>query len=338
VFLLSLIFLFTLTLYPEQLICEKNILEKNEDFYRKILVSSNDSSVVLEYVKKQGHCFKEGSHLIEIRGIPIVESYLCDIDFKDERNEYFFKDGKLCSKSAVFFPSRNVFYIDHPVKIDSVIQGWETVSSKNSKLFYRSNQKFEELSGVNGRKLNISKFNLFTDDINRPVYPYFVFIGEKWQSVLPLREMFKLDIKPDGKFTILIITDSSLSYEKDELVDTIGLKADLFQIEIPEPCRYFISGSNISGVRIPKLSVSQKSFSFHGSYIIRLSYEGITENKPKIFSEENFEITVSTWKNRMEVTLTVFSKDLSVNEVERITAIINQETPPFHIIKKDAKK
>ena len=283
--------------------CDTNIIESDEAFYRRLLKSSKDSSVIREYLENHGACFKEGIHLKEIRGVPMLERFECSVRFENEAAEYFFKDGKLCSKKAEFFPSRNVFYLDGTLSISSIAQGWETVSSRNSTLFYKSGFKFKERQDVNGRILNISELNLFTDSLKRPVHPYFVFLKGKWESVLPLRELFELNIRPDASFEIKIITESPLSYEKDEIIETIGLKADVFEVETPEPCRYFIEGKTLSGVRIPKLKTSEKGSGFHGTYIIRLSYEGISDAPAKVFSEENYQIIVSSADNTMNVVL-----------------------------------
>ncbi len=338
VFIFFLLFLSNFNSLASEELCNSNILNNNEDFYRKVLSSSDDPRTIREYVIEQGECFKEGVNLIEVRGVPLVEIFDCSSGFKDNKSEYFFKNGKLCLKTVRFFPSRNVFLFTGTAShINSMEDGWEKIRSRNAILFYRKNHPFRELQNVEGRILNLSERSLFTNEFGRPVYPYFVFKEGKWRNVSPLRELFELTVRDDSSFDIKIITESRLSYDKDEIIETIGLKASVFQVETPEPCRYLISGSNILGVRIPRFAVFEQGSSYHGSYIIRLSYDGIKPEQPKIFSENSFEIKIIYEQNMKEVKLNIFSKKLSKAETNKIRAIISEETPPFYVIKKDAE-
>ncbi len=317
--------------------CGSNIIQQNESFYRNLSKSPNDRSLIKEYIKAEGNCFKKGVHLVEKRGVPILEYFVCGDSIQNNPAEYFFFEGKLCHRTAKFFPSRDVFYIDEVMTVSSVAEGWGTVTSKNSTLFYKKSGQFNEMQSVGGRILNIPEEGLFTNDIQRPVFPYFIFKKGEWRQVLPLREFFHLTVNDDLSFNISIITESSLSFEKEELVNMIGLKSEMFQVETPRPSRYLISGKNISGVRIPKLKMGRSGNSFHGRYIIRLSVPGINEGESKSFKEDLFEITVNNEKGTLSIELTVFAKDLGTDDIERILAAVNREIPPFHIIKENGK-
>jgi hypothetical protein len=336
VFRFFLIFLFLFTISAEDS-CDQNIIIKNESFYRKVLSSPGDSSVKKEYLKHQGPCFKDGDNLIEVRGVPILETFVCDVFPEKDVAEYFFSNNSLCKKTSQFFPARNVFSVNQKVKEPLLPENWAVVQSYNATLFYKVDTKFNEMQNINGAILNLSDEGLFTDRLKKPVFPYFVFKNGSWQSFLPLRELFELSISKDRSFNIRIITESPLSYEPENLINTIGLKADLFQVETPEPSNYLISGSNISGVQIPNLKINKKGNSFHGRYIIKLSYPGITNIPEKVITEESFELSVTKDEKFHIIELKVLSKELDRDEKERLLAIINREIPPFYVIKENVK-
>lgn len=338
--MLSLIFAIYLAVSPtDQPVCDRNALNSDETLYKEILLSSKDSSVKLKYLHKFGSCIvSEGISLTEIRNIPVIEILDCEDPLNEKGSEVFFNKGKLCSRSVQFFPSSNVFTVNIQLPIVSLNDKWKSVQSRDTVLFFNKSAEFSQFQDPEGRILNKKESGFFTDSIGKPAHPYFIHESGTWKPSYPLKEFFDLNVSPDGKFTVKMITESSIPYEREKLIETTGLKASDIIVETPIPSNYFIKGKNLKGIRIPFISISKSGESFHGTYIFRLSYKNIEKKLFIPVEDPDYSITIKYTEDSKELVLTVRSKDLSTDQINRIKAVINKEIPSFHITKSDADK
>lgn len=314
--------------------CDRGVLNSDEALYQDILLSSKDSSVKLRYLKKSGGCIvSEGVTLTEVRNIPVIEILDCSDPLKEKGSEVFFTKGKLCSRSVQFFPSRSVFTINGSLPVISINEKWSSVQGRDMTLFFTKEYKFAQFQDTEGRILYKKEDGFFTDHQGKPVYPYFIFESGTWKSVYPLRELFELNVKSSGIFTIKIISDSPIPYERNDLIETTGLKASDVVVETPLPSTYFIKGNDLKGVRVPFLSLSKNGNGFHGTYVFRLFYDGVGEKPAVPVEDEDFSIITKNTADSKELILTVRTKNLSKEKTDRILAFINREIPSFHITK-----
>lgn len=318
--------------------CDRSVLNSDEALYQDILLSSEDSSVKLRYLKKFGGCIvSEGVSLVEVRNIPVIETLDCSDPLKDKGSEVFFNKGKLCSRSVQFFPSSTVFTINGSLPVISVNEKWSSVQGRDMTLFFSRTYKFTQFQDAEGRVLAKKEDGFFTDLQGKPVYPYFIYESGTWKSIHPLRELFQLNVKNDGTFTIRIISDSPIPYEREDLIETAGLKASDVIVETPLPSTYFIKGKDLKGVRVPFLSISKNGDGFHGTYIFRLFYDGIGGKASAPVEDDDFSIITKNTAGSKELILTVRTKNLSKEKIDRILAFINREIPSFHITKNDVQ-
>jgi hypothetical protein len=321
-------------------ICQNREVAVEETLYKEILLSSNDFKVKRKYLEKFGHCFqKTGINLIEIKNIPVLEMLDCEKPLKRPGSDVFFsKDGTLCSRSVMFFPSRKVFTINESAQVSSVSGQWKNINNGETILFYNSGASFEENADPSGRKLRKSGDDHYTDQMGKPEHPQFIYESGDWKTVYPLRETFDLRISDDRSFEINMITESPVSYEPEKLIETTGLKASGINIETPVPSNYFIRGKNIKGVRIPRLVPVNSEEGYHGTYVIRITHSALNSKTSVNISEKNYSISASNSAGKSEFILTVKQKKLTSGELTKILAVLQKQIPSFYIVKENDKQ
>lgn len=319
--------------------CDRSILNSDEKLYQEILLSSNDSNVKLKYLEKFGECIKvEGLTLTEVRNIPVVEVLDCKEPLKKTGSEVFFEKGKLCSRSVQFFPSRNVLTLNNSLPIVLINEKWQAVQGKDTTLFYNKTSSFSQLQDPEGRILIKKNDGLFTDSLGKSAHPNFIYDSGSWSVVYPLKELFEIKVSPDNSFSVKMITESAIPYDKDKLIEIAGLKASDIIVETPLPNNYFIRGNSLKGIRIPFLSVSKGLNSFHGTYVFRFFYKGITPAPAVEIKGTDHSIRINRSLDFKELILTVTAKELDQDEINKIKAVINKEVPSFHITKSNADR
>lgn len=325
----SFLFALFLAVSAEDTVCQR--LESDENLYKSVLLRSGDFSVKEEYLKKYGLCIsEEGQTLVESRGVPVIEELDCSDPQSGE--ELFFRNGKLCARSVRFFPSKKVFSIEKKASAVSMPDNWKSIENGGNILFYSVSGSFAEGQNINGEILTKNDSGGFTDSIGKPVYPEFVFSGGKWEKVFPLRESFELTVK-DGNFSIRIISESPLPYEKKELLEIIGIRAAEINVVTPAPCRYEISGKDLKGVQFPRLEMIPES-SDHGIYRISLAYSGLEPKPQTVLETSSYRLGITASAGKLESQLTVFAKKLSKEDIVKIQSVISHEIPSFFVEKK----
>lgn len=335
--MLSLFFaLFFAVPTTEISVCDRPIISVDESLYKDILLSSNDGKVKRKYLELFGNCIvTEGISLIEIRNIPVIEVLDCTDSQKRNGSEIFFMGKKLCSRSVQFYPSRKVFTLTDSLPLISIDLKWKTVKSGQTLLFYNTATIFEENQDTTGRKLKKTDSGGFINSIGKPAHPFFIYQSGEWNAVFPLRELFEMNVKNDKSFEVKIITEAPVPYEPEKLIETTGLKASEINVETPVPSTYYIHGKGLKGIRIPALTSIRSGESFHGTYIVRLSYPGLEKKTPVNISDKAYSITINHDENKKEFILTVLSKKLNDEETNKIKAVLNKEIPGFYIAKEN---
>ena len=325
----SFLFALFLAVSAENSVCQSRF--DNEDLYKSVVLQSSDISVRRNYLKESGQCItEEGISIIEERNIAIVEELDCSDPL--EGLEFFFRNKKLCSRSVSFFPSKKVFTIKKRGKIKSLPENWRHIETAETLLFYDSTAKFEEMSDSTGRILTKSREGIFTDHLGKPVHPEFVYSNGNWEKVYPLRELFFLNVAKDSSFEVKIITENRLPYEKKELLELLGVKADETGDPFFAPSSCSLKGKGLKGIRIPKTEYVPDNGNDSGTYKISLFYPELKKKDAVISKTGNYELEISFSDGKLEAVLTIFTKKLAPEDVINIRATINREIPAFFVL------
>ncbi|MBP5435676.1 hypothetical protein J6Z39_07635 [bacterium] len=306
-----------------------------QQLYEAVSLRPGDVSTARDYLKNYGNCIsEEGASLILARNIPIIEELDCSEKNKLSRGELFFRSKKLCMRDVHFFPSRKFFAVNRVFKKIDLADGWQSISSADSTLFFDSSSKFEENQDENGEVLTKSEYDLYRNRLGKPMHPVFIFQNGAWKPALPLRESFALKTDDKNNFEIEIITEATLPYDSSELPRSVGLKAEEFQALPPAPGTYKIVGKNIRGVQLPQFEAKNSP---HGSYhgIYRISLPDSTPASPKEISIKNssFSIEIKHKNGRLETEIVVLVRSLAPDEISAIQSVITKEIPTFFVNK-----
>lgn len=323
----SLLFALFLAVSAENPVCQSRF-DNEENLYKSAALHSDDISVRRSYLKKFGQCItEEGIKIIEERNVAIVEELDCENPL--EGGEFFFRDKKLCSRSVTFFPSKKVFALKKKGGKVSLPGNWRYIETPETLLFYDSAAEFEENSDIFGQILTKSGEGVFTDHLGKPVHPEFIYTNGNWEKVYPLRELFYLNVAEDKTFEVKIITENQLPYEKKELFELLGLKAEKAETPFFAPSSVSLKGNGLKGIRIPKTEYISDRESDHGTYRISLFYPGLQQKAPVVSKSGNYELEIVFSTGKLEALLTVFTKKLAAEDVLNIRGVINREIPSF---------
>lgn len=325
----SLLFALFLAVSAENPVCQSRF-DSDENLYKSVALHPDDISVRRNYLKKFGQCVtEEGIKIIEERKIAIVEELDCSDPL--EGVEFFFGNKKLCSRSVTFFPSKKVFAMKKSGEIKAIPENWRHIETPETLLFYDSTAEFAENSDIFGQILTKSADGVFTDHLGKPVHPEFIYTNGKWEKVFPLRELFYLKAAKDNTFEVKIITENQLSYEKKELFELLGLKADSTEEPFFAPSSVSLKGIGLKGIRIPKTEYVPDRENDFGTYRIFLSYPDLQEKTSVISKNKNYELEIISYNGLIEATLTVFTKKLLPEDVVNIKVVLNREIPAFFV-------
>ena len=272
---------------------------------------------------------EEGIRIIEERNTAIVEELDCTAPL--EGIEFFFRNKKLCSRSVTFFPSKKVFVLKKRGGVRQLPENWRHIETPETLLFYDSTAKFEENSDIFGQILTKSADGVFTDHLGKPVHPEFIHTNGNWEKVYPLRELFTLNVAKDNSFEVKIITENQLPYEKKELFELLGLKADAAEEPFFAPSSVLLKGKGLKGIRIPKTEYVPDRENDSGTYRISLFYPDLPQKTSVISKNGDYELTIFFSEGEAEATLTVFTKKLTSEDSAKILAVINREIPAFFV-------
>ncbi|MBO4710952.1 hypothetical protein J5681_03430 [bacterium] len=304
--------------------------ETEEELYKSIALHCDDISVRRTYLKKYGHCItQEGINILEERNIVIVEELDCENQL--DGIEFFFRNKKLCSRAVTFYPSKKVFTVKKKKSAITLPENWRHIETPETLLFYDSNAKFEENSDTTGQILTKSGDGIFTDHLGKVMHPEFIYSKGNWEKVFPLRELFRLKINEDNTFDLKIITENKLPYEKKELFELFGIKADEIKEPFFAPSSCAIQGKGLKGIRIPKTEYTTDKESDHGTYKILLYYPELQKKNAVTAKTESYELKIMFSDGLLEATLTVFTKKLTPEDALNIKAALNREIPSFFV-------
>ena len=325
----SFLFALFLAVSAENPVCQSRF-ETDENLYRSVALHSDDISIRRNYLKRFGQCInEEGIKIIEERNIVIVEELDCSDPL--EGIEFFFRNKKLCSRSVRFFPSKKVLTMKKNAEVRSLPENWRYVETPEALLFYDSTAKFEENSDTTGQILTKSGDGIFTNHLGKIIHPEFVYSDGNWEKVFPLRELFRLNVAKDNSFEVRIITENQFPYEKKELFELLGLKADATEEPFFAPSSITIKGKGMKGIRIPKTEYVPDRENDFGTYTISLFYPDLPQKTSIISKNRDYELKIIFSEGELEATLTVFTKKLTLEDTAKITAVINREIPAFFV-------
>ncbi len=334
IFCLSLLILVSFFAFAEEEVKKGFPDSIEETMYRKIMFSADckeSRDFFLNACREAG--FSSGTAVFrEIRNIPILYFHACGEESFSYGQEFFFSpEGQLCSHGVHFFPQKNTILLKD-ISGDCIMDSnWKVIHSKDEALFYRKDFEFSEYHIASGRVLKgKDAFGRYVDDLNRPVYPSFVYIEGKWKHVLPLREKFRLDVEKD-RFMMQIVSEQQLSLKKEEFLEITALRAGEVSFDTTRPYLWVLSGRELQGVTIPRLTiVDDKDIDIAGTYIYELNYHS---SLPEENGHEKMDNAEISWKISPESVLLevrVLSESINNEEIEKIAEIVNDKLPVFY--------
>ena len=327
----SFLFALFLAISAENPVCQSRF-GSDEELYKLIVLHNDDISVRRQYLKKYGQCIlEEGINIIEEKNIVTVEELDCGTSL--EGIEFFFRNKKLCSRSVKFFPSKKVFSLKNKGLKIYLPSNWRHIETADTLLFYDATAKFEENSDISGKILIKSGTGVFSNSLGIVVNPEFVYSNGNWEKVFPMRELFDLHIDKNDNFEMTIITENQLPYEKKELFELLGIKADAIEGPFFTPGSCSLKGKGLKGIRIPKTDYMTDGEIDRGTYRISLSYPDLQKREPVTAKTDNYELQILFSDGKLEATLIVFTKKLTLEDAVKIKALLNREIPSFFIEK-----
>ena len=325
----SFLFALFLAVSAENPVCQSRF-DLEEELYRSVALHSDDISVRLSYLKRYGPCItQEGINIIEERNIVIVEELDCEAPL--DGLEFFFRNKKLCSRSVTFYPSKKVFTGKKSASPVSLPENWRYIETAETVLFYDSTARFGENSDTTGQILAKSGDGIFTNHLGKVIHPEFIYSNGNWEKVFPLRELFYLTVGKNGTFEVRIITENSIPYDKKELFELLGLKADAPEEPFFAPSTVSLKGKGLKGIRIPKTEYLTDRESDHGTYKISLYYPDLQKKENVTVRTESYELQILFSDGRLEADLTIFVKKLTPEEALNIKTVLNREIPAFFV-------
>ena len=325
----SFLFALFLAVSAENPVCQSRF-DNEEGLYKSVALHSDDISVRRNYLKKYGHCISsEGINIIEERNIVIVEELDCSNPL--EGIEFFFRNKKLCSRAVTFYPSKKVFTVKKRVSAATLPENWRYIETAETTLFYDSTAKFGENSDTTGQILTKSEEGIFTNHLGKVIHPEFIYSKGNWEKVFPLRELFSLKINKDDAFNVKIITENKIPYEKGELFELLGIKADKTETPLFAPSTCSVKGKGLKGIRIPKTEYVHDKDNDFGTYKISLYYPELQKKEPVTAKTGRYELQILFSDGKLEANLTIFAKKLTQEDAIKIRTVINREIPAFFV-------
>lgn len=334
IFFLSLLILFSFSAFAEEENQEGFPDSIEESMYRKIMFSADGEEsrdFFLKACRKAG--FPAGTVIFrQIRNIPVLYVHACGEESFAYGQEFFFSsDGQLCSHGVHFFPQKNAILLENISGDYTMDNNWKVIHNRDEVLFYRKDFEFSEYHIASGRVLSgKDAFGRYVDDLNRPVYPSFVYIEGKWRHVLPLREKFRLDVEKD-KFMMQIVSEQRLSLKKKEFLEITAFRAAEVSFDTTRPYLWVLSGKKLQGVTIPRLTiVDSKNIDITGTYIYELNYCASFPEENGYEKMDNAEISWEISPESLLLEIKILSKSINNEEIEKITEIVNDKLPVFY--------
>ncbi|HSA33469.1 MAG TPA: hypothetical protein P5077_07065 [bacterium] len=214
---------------------------------------------------------------------PRLETHLCGADAMRPGGQFYFfnKKKELCQRSVTYHPAAVAIRLPRTAAPVSTELPWRLVDGEESILLYDPGAKFGELSDEEGRVLVEDEYGVLFDATGAVAAPRFLFRNGSWGPVVPLRELFLLQVQADRSFSVEVRSAADLSGAAADIASFFGLSADRIVLRSPGPHRATITGGGFSDMRIPALVTDGTADRF-GRYRIEMRKSGPDRKGKKV--------------------------------------------------------
>ena len=310
----------------------------DESLYHALNFSPKNSQTEEAFLNQNRDKMPKGLHVSMVRNVPVLTFFLCGKDaslFK--AHEYFFdKKGQPCVRGAQFFPGKNAWELTLPLLLVAHAP-FVTLNNHNRYLIYRSDISYEINQTIDGTKAIFHDDGRVTNDLQKPIFPSFVYTPSGWIKTMPVREFFELTVLADNSYQIHLFSDVSLPLDATELADFLDLRTTTTPtVHATVPQLITVTGSDIIGVAIPILKAAKEGEE-RGVYRINISVPKMEFRcqHPLSFSGGSCSCTAQTGSFSVECTVT--ASHLNSSALKPLRSWLKQIVPPFIVVKKGTK-
>ena len=238
-----------------------------------------------------------------------IEMLLCGDDaYGRGWFSFFHLDGTtLCTHGTFLYPLSTTHIViprtHAPVMLPAP---WRLIDGADRLLLYDESASFTEGSNETGLLLSVGHQGCYTDERGNLHAPRFIHQKGKWEAVVPLRELFQVEIFPDQRFSITVISGSPIVLSEN-LEYFLGIKAKHTTLREQKPHLLIAEGEGLISAMVPRLRFTPEGDTF-GRYLIEIRRQNENPTSTKEHRYRGRTITArletSTWGTfRFEATV-----------------------------------
>lgn len=264
---------------------------------------------------------------------PRLETHLCGVDAMREGGHFYFfnKKKELCQRSVTYHPAASAIRLPRTAAPVSVEVPWLLIDGEESMLLYDPAAKFGEMQDEEGRALTEDEYGVLFDAAGAIAAPRFLFRNGSWEPIVPLRELFFLQVQADRSFSVEVRSAADLSGATADIASFFGLTADRVVLRSPGPHRATMTGGGFSDIRIPML-VPDGTVDQFGRYRIEIRKSG-PDRKGKKMRRAELKLAAgiasaeTTPNGSFTLEITIKRAELKPEEEKKLRLFIQQNLP-----------
>lgn len=263
---------------------------------------------------------------------PRLEKRLCGPEAFGAGDFYYFHHNKkeLCAHGVTVHPGVNVLRIEKSVAPVSIAGNWQLADGIDSQLIFDPAATFEEGHDEQGRPLTEGIYGAFTDTTGILQVPRFIRRNGMWEPVLPLRELFLLQVQKDRSFALEIVTAAPLTDAGKDPALFFGLATGRVMVRTQTKSGISFTGAGFSKIRLPALSLTDGD-SF-GRYRITVKSDLPSTKKGAAKKRELTLPTLSAQlaaeaNGSLDLEITVRGSTIPAEDAGKLNEFIRRELP-----------
>ncbi len=188
---------------------------------------------------------------------PRLEKRLCGPEVRGAGDFYYFhKDKKsLCVHAVTLHPGATLIRIEKSKEPITIAGGWQLAEGIDSQILFDPAAPFEEGHDESGSPLTEGEYGGFTDAAGLLQVPRFIRRNGAWEAVVPLRELFLLQVQKDRSFALEILSAASLNDAAKDPLRAFGITAARTTLRTRTKSGVSFTGAGFSKIRIPAFAL-----------------------------------------------------------------------------------
>lgn len=264
---------------------------------------------------------------------PRIEKRLCGAEaFGAGQFCYFHQNKKeLCAYGVTLWPGKSAIRIEKTTAPISITGTWRLADGIDSQLLFDPAAAFEESTDETGRMLTEGVYGGFTDAAGILQAPRFIRKNGAWEPVLPLRELFLLQVQKDRAFALEVITANPLTDAGKNPALFFGLTADRVTLRSAAKSGISFTGTGFSKMRLPALRFQSGGDSF-GRYRVVVASDlpatkkGTARKKELTLPTLSAHLTTEA-NGALDLEITVKAATICAEDAGKLTEFLRREMP-----------